>query len=220
MALKSLLQPVPQQRKQAVSGAQGSQSWILLLERFPEGNHKSDAAALSRFGGWVERWERERDSRPIYHHLPSPLPGGRYRLSFLGVQPTFGFYATPVSQSWRGSTETLAFCGLSHIPEAPQISAQNGRRFYTQYLHAWCVCVCVCALSRFRCQGSLSMRFSRQEYWIGLPCPSAVDLSDPGIEPAFLISPALAGEFFTTSLPWEFSPLFFFLNFKECYYLI
>ena len=54
---------------------------------------------------------------------------------------TFGFYATPVSQSWRESTETLAFCGLSHIPEAPQISAQNGRRFYTQYLHAWPVCV-------------------------------------------------------------------------------
>ena len=34
----------------------------------------------------------------------------------------------------------------------------------------------------------LSMRFSRQEYWSGLPLPSPGDLPDPGIEPA---SPAL-----------------------------
>ena len=64
------------------------------------------------------------------------------------------------------------------------------------------------------------MGFSRQEYWSGLPCPSPADLPVPGIEPAFLMSPALAGEFFTTSIAWEFSPLFFFLHFKECYYLI
>ena len=29
------------------------------------------------------------------------------------------------------------------------------------------------------------------------------DLPDPGIEPASLVSPALAGEFFTTSATWE-----------------
>ena len=40
-----------------------------------------------------------------------------------------------------------------------------------------------------------SMEFSRHEYWSGLPFPSPGDLPDPGIEPAFLISPALAGEF-------------------------
>ncbi|XP_060994281.1 WAP four-disulfide core domain protein 1 isoform X2 [Dama dama] len=39
------------------------------------------------------------------------------------------------------------------------------------------------------CQAPLSMRFSRQEYWSGLPFPSAGDLPDPGIEPA---SPPLA----------------------------
>ena len=32
------------------------------------------------------------------------------------------------------------------------------------------------------CQGSLSMEFSRQEYWSGLPFPSPGDLPDPGIE--------------------------------------
>ena len=51
------------------------------------------------------------------------------------------------------------------------------------------------------CQALLSMGFSRQEYWSGLPCPSLGDLPDPGIEPAFLMSPALAGGFFTTSAP-------------------
>ena len=33
--------------------------------------------------------------------------------------------------------------------------------------------------------------------------PSSRDLPDPGIEPAFLTSPALAGEFFTSSATWE-----------------
>ena len=37
-------------------------------------------------------------------------------------------------------------------------------------------------------QGPLSMGFSRQEYWSGLPIPSPWDLPDPGIEP---VSPAL-----------------------------
>ena len=32
-------------------------------------------------------------------------------------------------------------------------------------------------------QAPLSMGFSRQEYWIGLPIPSPGDLPDPGIEP-------------------------------------
>ena len=43
------------------------------------------------------------------------------------------------------------------------------------------------------CQTPLSMGFSRQEYWSGLPFPPPGDLSDPGIEPASLASPALAG---------------------------
>ncbi|CAI9155108.1 unnamed protein product [Rangifer tarandus platyrhynchus] len=52
-------------------------------------------------------------------------------------------------------------------------------------------------------QTPLSMGFSRQEYWSGLPRPPPEDLPDPGIEPASLMSPALAGRFFTTSTAWE-----------------
>ena len=43
-------------------------------------------------------------------------------------------------------------------------------------------------------QAPLSMRFSGQEYWSGLPFPSPGDLPDPGIEP---VSPSLADGFFT-----------------------
>ena len=51
--------------------------------------------------------------------------------------------------------------------------------------------------------GSLSVGFSRQEYWSGLPCPPPGDLLDPGIEPTSAASPALTGGFFTTSTTWE-----------------
>ena len=46
------------------------------------------------------------------------------------------------------------------------------------------------------CQAPLSMEFSRQEYWSGLPFPSPGDLPNPGIEPG---SPALQAD----SLPTE-----------------
>ena len=65
----------------------------------------------------------------------------------------------------------------------------------------------ICLLSHVRLFGTpwtvahqapLCMRFSRQEYWIGLLFPPPGDLADPGVEPA---SPALAGEFFITEPP-------------------
>jgi len=52
-------------------------------------------------------------------------------------------------------------------------------------------------------QAPLSMEFSRQEYWSGLPCPPPEDLPNPGIKPVSLTSPALTGAFFTTSTTWE-----------------
>ena len=90
-------------------------------------------------------------------------------------------------------------------------------QIYAKLFVCVCVCVCVwmCVLSRFSrvrlyatllaiaCQASLSMGFSRQEYWSGLPCPFPGDFPEPGIEPMYLTSPALAGRFFTTSATWE-----------------
>ena len=50
-------------------------------------------------------------------------------------------------------------------------------------------------------QAPLSMGFSRQEYWSGLPCSPPGDLPNPGTEPTSLTTPVLAGGFFTTSTP-------------------
>ena len=47
------------------------------------------------------------------------------------------------------------------------------------------------------CQAPQSMGFSRQEYWSGLPCPPPGNLPNPGIELMSVMSPALAGGFFT-----------------------
>ena len=75
------------------------------------------------------------------------------------------------------------------------------------------MCVCVpCHFSRVQLfvtswtvahQVPLSLGFSRQEYWHGLPCPPLGDLPDAEREPASLLSLTLAGKFFTTSATWE-----------------
>ena len=52
-------------------------------------------------------------------------------------------------------------------------------------------------------QVSLSMGFSRQEYWSGLPFPPPGNIPDPGIKPTSVMSSKLAGEFFTTSATCE-----------------
>ena len=57
-----------------------------------------------------------------------------------------------------------------------------------------------CGLAR---EAPLSMEFSRQEHWNGLPFPTPGDLPDPGIEPTSLESPVLAGRFLTTSAAWK-----------------
>ena len=53
------------------------------------------------------------------------------------------------------------------------------------------------------CQAPPFMGFSRQEYCSGLLCPPLGDLPHPGAELSSLVSPALAGRFFTTSTIWE-----------------
>ena len=71
---------------------------------------------------------------------------------------------------------------------------------------------CACMLSRVQLfaslwiialQAPLSMGFSRQEYWSGPLCPAPGHLTNPGIKPLSLMSPALAVSFFTTSTAWE-----------------
>ena len=70
-----------------------------------------------------------------------------------------------------------------------------------------CACMHVCTFSPVQlslipwtapCQTPLTMEFTRQEYWSGLSFPSPGDLPDPGIKTVSVMSPALAGKFFTS----------------------
>ena len=72
-----------------------------------------------------------------------------------------------------------------------------------RWMHAKSLQSClICNPMAVACQAPLSMGFSWQEYWSGLPCPPPRDLPDSGIKSTSLSSPALAGEFFTTSATW------------------
>ena len=79
------------------------------------------------------------------------------------------------------------------------ISRKRKKTVLSKLAYYLCVCVLVTQLCRtvynpMYCRAPLSMEFSRQEYWSGLPFPSPGDLSYPGIEPK---SPKLQ----TDSLP-------------------
>ena len=74
--------------------------------------------------------------------------------------------------------------------------------------------LCMCAKSLQSCltlcspldcspQVPLSMGFSRQEYWSGLPRPPPGDFPESGIKPVSFMSLALASRFFTASSTWE-----------------
>ena len=78
-----------------------------------------------------------------------------------------------------------------------------------------CVCLHVCVFSHVQLfampwtvarQASLSMGFSRQEYWSGLPCPPPGDLPDPGTEHKSPGSPALQTDSFLFG-QWGSSPI-------------
>ena len=70
-----------------------------------------------------------------------------------------------------------------------------------------CLIVQVCAARLFvtprptACRAPLSMGFPRKECGNRLPFPSPGNLPEPGIQPQSLMSPALAGGFFTTAPP-------------------
>ena len=70
------------------------------------------------------------------------------------------------------------------------------------------------------CQAPLSMGFSRQKYWSGLPCPPLGDLPNPEIEPVSLMMfPTLAGESFVTSIisfNLCFSDVFLMIRLRFC----
>ena len=85
-----------------------------------------------------------------------------------------------------------AVIGVSVTPKGGILSLQFSR--------VW-LCATLWTVAR---QAPLSIGFSRQDYWSVLPYPTPRDLLDPGIESTSLMSPALAGKFFTTSATYTF----------------
>ena len=73
------------------------------------------------------------------------------------------------------------------------------RAVLSHFSHVWLFTT----LWTVACRDPPSMGLSRQEYWSELPGPPPGDLPNPGIQPASLKSPALAGGFFTTIATWE-----------------
>ena len=92
-----------------------------------------------------------------------------------------------------------------------QVNTGNFEIIYNFLDLSVCVCARMRMLSHFSHvfanpwtrQAPLSVVFSRQEYWSGLSCPPLGNHPILGIEPRSLVSPALAGGFFTTSATWE-----------------
>ena len=122
---------------------------------------------------------------------------GSLRASFLFIQELllFGFFNKSYWENWT------AMCGKNEI-----------RKFFNTIHKNKLKMDCNgCVQSHFSrvqlfvtlwttaCQPPLSMRFSRQDSWSGLPCPPPWDFPNSGMEPMSLMSPALAGGFFTTS---------------------
>ena len=121
---------------------------------------------------------------------------------------------------------------MGHTQDSPGVAAGNClsqfavKLFfaYQTQLEAWLSglllkpgieCIKCCMLSHFSgvqlfvspwtvaCQAPLSIEFSRQEHWSGLPFSFPGDLPNTGIEARSLVSPALAVGFFTISDTWE-----------------
>ena len=111
----------------------------------------------------------------------TPCGAGRCRVQTRG-SPSFGGRAT------------------SHrtVPSPPMSELGHAHSWPTRMLSRFSRVQLFVTLWTVARQAPLSMGFSRQEYWSGLSCPPPGDLPNLGIEPASLMSPALAGGFFTT----------------------
>ena len=111
-----------------------------------------------------------------------------HRLAELGLDPVF--------HGWRN---------LADSGEDTRNETWNLRQVYVWGLWVLCALFMLSHVQLFVTpwtiahQAPLSMGFSGQEHWSGLPYSPSGDLPDPWTEPASLMSPALAGRFFTTS---------------------
>ena len=120
--------------------------------------------------------------------------------------------ASPIWQSLAASSGVQwIFLNIVHNCSSIWTTPLKDFHWAQKHCFVYPLCVCVCAshfnpvwlfviLWTIAHQPPLSMGFSRQEYWSGLPCPSPWDLPDTRIGPVSLTSPTLGG----SSLPLGF----------------
>ena len=88
-------------------------------------------------------------------------------------------------------------------PNSARQRVVKGKQDSLGFVIAWVVSRPFAMLWTIACQAPLSMGFSRQESWSGLPVPYQRDLPCPGLKPASLMPLALTGGFFTANATKE-----------------
>ena len=144
------------------------------------------------------------------------LPWLKFRIEKknLGDMKSSGKYINSISVCCRDYITWIGYwlCGRNYGQSIKVETEMNYQRVYKpQYLSlllfsCWVMSNSFAAPRTVARQASLSMGFSRQEYWSKLPFPSPGDLPYPGIKPMSPESPVLAGRFFTTESPGKLLP--------------
>ena len=163
----------------------------------------SEASFLSiSYTGWSfsffsfpAQWPLPLSSRQCAPHLTTPLVLNQ---GSLFPWPTASLSSTRLTYDLLlGSRAILAWSYWSVHPTCRCLKPYVRTCMLSPFSHVWLFATAwTIAL-----QAPLSMGFSRQEYWSGLPCPPPEDLPDPGIEPTSLMPPALTG-----SATWKAFP--------------
>ena len=136
-------------------------------------------------------------------------PGCSWPIMTVWLLPSFSHNSRRALDAWEEGAEFELW-----------LSRARGIHFRADDFVCLCVKVlqsCPTLCNPMEC--SPSMGFSRLEYWSGLLCPPPGNLPDPGIEPTSLMSPALAGRFFTTSATWEALSYLFSLH-DSCTFIV
>ena len=124
-----------------------------------------------------------------------------------------GFFRLPDGRNWLWGKLGFALVGRAMLSKSLMQLSADGWGFTASTLVVWPDSspgvYRLCLLNSLWPYGLYSTRFlcpwgfSREEYWIGLPCPPPENLPHPGIKPVSLMYPALAAGSFTTSTTWE-----------------
>ena len=187
---KNLESPLDCKKIQAVN-PKGYQSWIFI------GRTDAEAETPILWSPYMKNWllGKDPDTGKDWRREEK----GTTEDEMVGWHHWFGgheFDEAPGAGDGQGSLACCSPCSLTH-------QESDTTEHWTEIAPLPpCVLSCVWLFATpwtIPREAPLSMEFSRQEYWSGLPFPTSGDLLDPGIEPACLAYLALEGELSTTS---------------------